>query len=152
MEVIYWKPFYYLLEDAGFEVMPVNARQVKNLPGRESDVSDAPWLAQLGAHGLVRGSLVPPAPIRESPRRLQALSLVNGAFPPSRRLHRTVSRPAEPPWCLRAAGPRPTNCGRSCARTGHRHGSCGVPQYSLDHFRISARGQPHTEAVVWRRS
>ena len=47
----YWKPFYYLLEDAGFEVMLVNARQVKNLPGRKSDVSDAVWLAQLGAHG-----------------------------------------------------------------------------------------------------
>jgi transposase len=61
----YWKPFYYLLEDAGFEVMLVNARQVKNLPGRKSDVSDATWLAQLGAHGLVRGSFVPPAPIRE---------------------------------------------------------------------------------------
>ena len=61
----YWKPFYFLLEDAGFEVMLVNARQVKNLPGRKSDVSDAAWLAQLGAHGLVRGSFVPPAPIRE---------------------------------------------------------------------------------------
>src|SRR5215208_5284684 len=61
----YWKPFYYLLEDTGFELMLVNARQVKNLPGRKSDVSDAAWLAQLGAHGLVRGSLVPPAPIRE---------------------------------------------------------------------------------------
>jgi transposase len=61
----YWKPFYYLLEDAGFEVMLVNARQVKNLPGRKSDVSDATWLAQLGAHGLVRGSFVPPAPIRQ---------------------------------------------------------------------------------------
>ena len=57
----YWKPFYYLLEDAGFEVMLVNARQVKNLPGRKSDVSDAAWLAQLGAHRLVRGSLVPPS-------------------------------------------------------------------------------------------
>src|SRR5829696_4830727 len=45
----YWKPFYYLLEDAGFELMLVNARQVKNLPGRKSDVSDAAWLAQLGA-------------------------------------------------------------------------------------------------------
>ena len=61
----YWKPFYYLLEDADFEVLLVNARQVKNLPGRKSDVSDAAWLAQLGAHGLVRGSFVPPAPIRQ---------------------------------------------------------------------------------------
>ena len=61
----YWKPFYYLLEDAGFEVMLVNARHAKNLPGRKTDVSDAAWLAQLGAHGLVRGSLVPPEPVRE---------------------------------------------------------------------------------------
>ena len=61
----YWKPFYYLLEDAGFEVMLVNARHVKNLPGRKTDVSDAAWLAQLGAHGLVRGSFVPPEPIRQ---------------------------------------------------------------------------------------
>ena len=61
----YWKPFYYLLEDAGFEVLLVNARHVKNLPGRKSDVSDATWLAQLGAHGLVRGSFVPPEPIRQ---------------------------------------------------------------------------------------
>ena len=48
-----------------FEVMLVNARHVKNLPGRKSDVSDAAWLAQLGAHGLVRGSFVPPEPIRQ---------------------------------------------------------------------------------------
>ena len=45
--------------------MLVNARHVKNLPGRKSDVSDAAWLAQLGAHGLVRGSFVPPEPIRQ---------------------------------------------------------------------------------------
>jgi transposase len=61
----YWKPFYYLLEDAGFEVLLVNARHVENLPGRKTDVTDATWLAQLGAHGLVRGSFVPPQPIRQ---------------------------------------------------------------------------------------
>ncbi len=61
----YWKPFYYLLEDAPFEVVLVNARQVKNVPGRKTDVSDATWLAQLGAHGLVRGSFVPPPPVRQ---------------------------------------------------------------------------------------
>src|SRR5271163_215693 len=60
----YWKPFYYLLEDAGFDVLLVNARHVKNLPGRKTDVADATWLAQLGAHGLVRASFVPPEPIR----------------------------------------------------------------------------------------
>lgn len=61
----YWKPFFYLLEDGPFEVMLVNARHVKNLPGRKTDVSDAAWLAQLGAHGLVRGSFVPPEPVRQ---------------------------------------------------------------------------------------
>jgi transposase len=62
----YWKPFYYLLEDIpGAEIMLVNARHVKNLPGRKTDVADATWLAQLGAHGLVHGSFVPPEPIRQ---------------------------------------------------------------------------------------
>ena len=62
----YWKPFYYLLEDLpGVEMMLVNARHVKNLPGRKTDVADATWLAQLGAHGLVRGSFVPPEPVRQ---------------------------------------------------------------------------------------
>ena len=60
----YWKPFYYLLEDAPFEVMLVNAHDAKNLPGRKTDVSDAAWLAQLAAHGLLRASFVPPEPIR----------------------------------------------------------------------------------------
>lgn len=61
----YWKPFYYLLEDAPFEVRLVNARHAKNMPGRKTDVADAEWLAQLGAHGLVRGSFVPPEPVRQ---------------------------------------------------------------------------------------
>lgn len=61
----YWKPFYYLLEEAGLPVMLVNARQARNIPGRKTDVSDAAWLAQLGAHGLLRGSFVPPEPIRQ---------------------------------------------------------------------------------------
>jgi transposase len=62
----YWKPFYYLLEDMpGVEVMLVNARHVKTLPGRKTDVADATWLAQLGAHGLVRACFVPPPAIRE---------------------------------------------------------------------------------------
>lgn len=61
----YWKPFYYVLEGAGFELILANARHVKNMPGRKSDVSDAAWLADLAAHGLVRSSFVPPAPIRQ---------------------------------------------------------------------------------------
>ncbi len=57
----YWKPFYYLLEDGPFEVLLVNARHVKNLPGRKTDVSDAAWLAQLGAHGLAVARLCHPS-------------------------------------------------------------------------------------------
>lgn len=59
----YWKPFFYLLEDV-LPVMLVNAHDARNMPGRKSDVSDAAWLADLGAHGLLRGSLVPPELIR----------------------------------------------------------------------------------------
>src|ERR1700686_4774400 len=61
----YWKPFYFVLEDGPFEVMLVNARHVKNVPGRKTDVNDAQWLPPLGAHGLVRPSFVPPEPIRQ---------------------------------------------------------------------------------------
>ena len=63
----YWKPFFYLLEET-LPVMLVNAKAARNIPGRKTDVSDAAWLAQLGAHGLLRASFVPPEPIRERPR------------------------------------------------------------------------------------
>ncbi|BBY07180.1 hypothetical protein MNVI_24980 [Mycobacterium noviomagense] len=59
----YWKPFYYLLEGQ-LNVMLVNAKAARNVPGRKTDVSDAAWLADLGAHGLLRASFVPPEPIR----------------------------------------------------------------------------------------
>lgn len=61
----YWKPFFYPMEAAGLPVMLVNARQAKNLPGRKSDVSDAVWLADLAAHGLLRASFVPSPDIRK---------------------------------------------------------------------------------------
>ena len=61
----YWKPIWYLLEDRHFELLLVNARHVKILPGRKTDVGDAAWLAELLEHGLLRGSFVPPPVIRE---------------------------------------------------------------------------------------
>jgi transposase len=61
----YWKPIWYLLEDRHFELKLVNARHVKILPGRKTDVGDAAWLAELLEHGLLRGSFVPPPKIRE---------------------------------------------------------------------------------------
>jgi transposase len=61
----YWKPCWYVLEEAGFELMLVNARHVKILPGRKTDVGDAAWLCELLECGLLRGSFVPPPAIRE---------------------------------------------------------------------------------------
>jgi transposase len=61
----YWKPVWQVLEERGFQLLLVNARQVKLLPGRKTDVADAAWLAELLEHGLLRGSFVPPAAIRE---------------------------------------------------------------------------------------
>ncbi len=61
---VYWKPVYYALE-GGFELWLVNAHHVKNVPGRKTDMSDAEWLADVVAHGMVRPSFVPPPAIRE---------------------------------------------------------------------------------------
>jgi transposase len=61
---VYWKPIYYTLEDA-FQVLLVNAAHMANVPGRKTDVADCAWIAQLLECGLLRGSFVPPAPIRE---------------------------------------------------------------------------------------
>jgi transposase len=61
----YWKTPWYVLEERGFDLMLVNARHVKIVPGRKTDVKDAEWLAELLEHGLLRGSFVPPAAIRE---------------------------------------------------------------------------------------
>jgi len=61
---VYWKPIYYVLEER-FTCLLVNAAHVKQVPGRKTDVQDCVWIAQLLEHGLLRGSFVPPAPIRE---------------------------------------------------------------------------------------
>jgi transposase len=56
---VYWIPMYEILEARGFEVLLVNARHLKNVPGRKSDVSDAEWLRELHSVGLLRGSFRP---------------------------------------------------------------------------------------------
>lgn len=62
---IYWKSPYAALEKVGIRAKVVNARHVKNVPGRKTDVGDAQWLATLARAGLLRGSFVPPAKLRE---------------------------------------------------------------------------------------
>ena len=66
---VYWQPVWHILEDE-FELTLCNARHVKNVPGRKTDVSDAQWLCQLMEAGLLRGSFVPPKP----QRRLRTLT------------------------------------------------------------------------------
>jgi transposase len=56
---MYWIPVYDLLEEAGFEVYLVNARETKNLPCRKSDVQESQWLMKLHSYGLLRNSSVP---------------------------------------------------------------------------------------------
>ncbi len=60
---VYWIPIFQILESAGFAVCLVNARHVKNVPGRKTDVSDAQWLQYLHAVGLLRASFRPPEAI-----------------------------------------------------------------------------------------
>jgi len=61
---VYWKPVWHVLEGS-VELVLANAMHIRNIPGRKSDVNDATWIAELLAHGLLRGSFVPPAPIQE---------------------------------------------------------------------------------------
>jgi transposase len=61
---VYWKPLWNLLED-GFELLLVNPRHIKAVPGRKTDVTDAEWIADLLRHGLLRASYVPNRPQRE---------------------------------------------------------------------------------------
>ena len=64
----YWKPFFFLLQEEGLDVVLANARQVKQIPGRKTDVKDAVWLADLAAHGLVKPSFVQSNPLSHAPR------------------------------------------------------------------------------------
>jgi transposase len=62
---VYWKPVWHILSDGEVTLILANAAHVKNVPGRKTDVADAVWLADLLAHGLIRASFVPEAPIQE---------------------------------------------------------------------------------------
>ena len=66
---VYWIPLHELLEERGFEVLLVNARQLRNVPGRKTDMQDCQWLQQLHSCGLLRGSFRP----HESVTRLRSL-------------------------------------------------------------------------------
>lgn len=61
---VYWKPVWHILEDS-LTLVLANAMHIKNVPGRKTDVNDATWISELLAHGLIRGSFVPPTPVQE---------------------------------------------------------------------------------------
>lgn len=87
----YWKPVWYALEERDFGLKLVNARHVKILPGRKTDVADAEWLAELCEYGLLSGSFVPPPVIRE----LRDLTryrkrLVQAHTAEAQRIHKTM--------------------------------------------------------------
>ena len=89
---IYWKSPYAALEAVGIRGQVVNARHVKNVPGRKTDVGDAQWLATLARAGLLRGSFVPPAKLREL--RLisrQRQKLVGQLSSEKNRLHKVLT-------------------------------------------------------------
>lgn len=61
---VYWKPVFNILEEH-VEILLVNAQHIKNVPGRKTDKKDSAWIAQLLLSGLLKGSFIPPRPIRE---------------------------------------------------------------------------------------
>lgn len=89
---IYWKSPYAALEAAGMRAQVVNARHVKNVPGRKTDVGDAQWLATLARAGLLRGSFIPPSMMRElrliSRQRQKLVGLLSSE---KNRLHKVLT-------------------------------------------------------------
>lgn len=62
---VYWKPVYNILEEGGFEIILVNARHVRNVPGHKTDKKDSQWLSKLLLSGLLKASFIPPVEIRQ---------------------------------------------------------------------------------------
>lgn len=89
---IYWIPLYELLESQGFDVKLVNARHVKNVTGRKTDVLDCQWLQQLGTYGLLNGAFRPKdeiLPLRAYTRERQSI-IINRSIHTAR-MHKTLS-------------------------------------------------------------
>lgn len=62
---VYWKPVYNILEEGAFEIILVNARHVRNVPGHKTDKKDSQWLSKLLLSGLLKASFIPPVEIRQ---------------------------------------------------------------------------------------
>jgi transposase len=88
---VYWKPVWHVLSDCEVELVLANAAHVKNVPGRKTDVSDAAWLAELLAHGLIRASFVPDGQTQELRALLRTRKqLVRERTRHVQRIHKTL--------------------------------------------------------------
>jgi transposase len=88
---VYWKPVWHVLSDGEVELILANAAHVKNVPGRKTDVSDATWLAELLAHGLIRASFVPNGQTQEMRVLLRTRKqLVREQGRHTQRIHKTL--------------------------------------------------------------
>lgn len=88
---VYWKPVWHVLADGELELVLANAAHVKNVPGRKTDVSDAVWLAELLAHGLIRASFVPDAATQNLRTLLRTRKqLVREKTRHTQRIHKTL--------------------------------------------------------------
>lgn len=88
---VYWKPIYNLLEGTGLELLVVNARHIKAVPGRKTDVRDAEWIADLLRHGLLRGSFIPDRGQRELRELVRyRRRLIEERAREAERLHKTL--------------------------------------------------------------
>src|ERR1700730_11388605 len=88
---VYWKPVWHVLSDGEIELVLANAAHVKNVPGRKTDVSDAAWLVELMAHGLIRASFVPDAQTQELRALLRTRKqLVRERTRHIQRIHKTL--------------------------------------------------------------
>jgi len=120
----YWKPIWYQLEDRDFDLKLVNAKHVKMVPGRKTDLADAAWLAELLEHGLLRSSFVPR--VLEVRRRLAGVPIV--AFGPrDRRAGDGRVQPTTP-------GSRPVSADSSFRSRG---------PISVHPLQRAPRGEPH---------
>src|SRR4051812_10462482 len=121
---VYWKAPWAILEDE-FDCMLVNARHVKQVPGRKTDVSDAAWLCQLAEAGLLKANFVPPKPIRQLRNLTRGLTRGNSG---SARFNRRAA-----PLTTPRAWIAPRESGRALL---------GYPYENVDVRRGSARGRP----------
>ena len=89
---VYWKSVYEALETKGIKVHVVNAKSVKQIPGKKTDVNDSQWLATLGRYGLVKGSFIPEKHLRDLRLLVRyRVKLQNNLTAETNRMHKVLN-------------------------------------------------------------